>query len=144
MCRIRIGFILIVLTLYVLPCYAEGDLTRVTYGSETKHVIALIGEPTEKIEREAKREVVWYYPTGSIVFSKGRAKSVFIDGISQDRFSQEYLRLTQPAKPDNSKGLNSPVEDILSEILREVPSEGGAETASPSAPGEVKPLDIIR
>lgn len=124
---------------------AEVPLTRITKGATNKDVITLIGAPLEQIEKEIKRQTVWVYPSGSIVFSQGKAISVYTNGNTQDLFSNEYRKSIEPVKPVNNQNISNPVEDILSEILREVPSEAGAEGASGNlAPGEVRPLDVGR
>ena len=125
---------------------AEGDLSRVVRGASTKEIVTLLGAPAESIERETKREVVWYYPAGSVVFSHGTVKSVYIAGSSDDRLSAEYQKSLQDAKPVVASTTSSPVEDILSEILREVPSEAGTDGSGQTAvaPGEVRPLDVGR
>lgn len=119
---------------------AEVGLLRVTQGATGKEVMALIGEPKDRIERETRRETVWIYPTGSVVFKGGKARSVYLNGSTQDRFSDEYRRSVELAKPVPTPEVASPVEDILTEILREVPSEPGADGAA----GDLKPVEIGR
>lgn len=136
----RITLILAV-SMAFLPSFAAAEvgLAQIAQGSTGKEVVALVGEPKERIERETKRELVWIYPTGSVVFVGGKARSVYLNGSSQDRFSEEYRRSVEMAKPVAPKAPSSPVEDILSEILKEVPSDGAADGG---APGDLKPVEI--
>lgn len=118
---------------------AEAGLSNIVQGSTSKEVMALVGEPRERLERETRRELVWIYPTGSVVFVGGRARSVYLNGSSQDRFSEEYKRTVELAKAATPAPPSSPVEDILTEILKEVPSEQGA---GAEAGGDLKPVEI--
>lgn len=51
-----------------------GDLMRkIPQGASIGEVIGLWGEPTEKIEKVLKHEVVWQYPQGAkVVFKNGK------------------------------------------------------------------------
>ena len=122
-----------------IPCLAEGDLSRVPQGATGREVMALMGEPVDRIERETKREQVWYYVSGSIVFMGGKARSIYMNGSNDDRFRIEEQRKMEIRKAAAQATPLNPVEDILSEILREVPSEPGNDGA---APNEVKPLEM--
>ena len=122
-----------------VPCFAEGDLSRVPQGATSREVRALMGDPVDRIERETKREQVWYYASGSIVFMGGKARSIYMNGSNDDRFRIEEQRKMEIRKAAAQATPLNPVEDILSEILREVPSEPGSDGA---APNEVKPLEM--
>ena len=125
--------------------HADNSILRIAKGASSKEVISLLGSPLERIEKEIKRQSVWIYASGKIIFSQGKAVSLFVNGNTQDVFSADYRKNIEPIKPANSNALSNPVEDILSEILREVPSEGGTDaSANNLAPGEVRPLDVGR
>lgn len=138
MMRYLIGSLVALVAFSPQPSSAEVGLARVAQGATGKEVAALMGEPTDRIERETRREQVWIYPAGSVVFVAGKARSVYINGSEQDRFSEEYRRSVELAKPVVQKPISSPVEDILTEILKEVPSETGADGAA----GDMKPVEI--
>lgn len=116
----------------------EADLNRIPQGATSNQVITLVGAPIETIERETKRQKVWYYPSGSVVFIGGRARSVYLKGSEHDKFREEEQKKMEShaAAAAHAKG-PSPVEDILSEILREVPSEAGGDS-------ELKSLEVQR
>ncbi len=125
---------------------AEGALSRVQHGATTRDVQALLGEPVDRIEREVKREQLWIYPSGSIVFVGGKAASVYSGVAAEDILTARTHGTNLAAKAVSREVQASPVENIISEILREVPSEGG-EGASPApalAPGEIRPVDVAR
>ena len=126
--------------------FAEGNIARIRHGATTKEVYTLMGDPVDRIEREIKREQVWIYSSGSVVFVKGKAASVYVEGESSDILSVQYQDAAAAAKPQVQVAPASPVEDIISEILREVPSEGGeaGQSAAALAPGEVRPVDVSR
>lgn len=137
------GILMILLTQSAI---AQGNLARIRHGATTKEVQTLMGDPVDRIEREIKREQLWIYPSGSVVFIKGRATSVFLGEANDDILSVQYQEAVAAAKPAVPAAPASPVEDIISEILREVPSEvGEGAPAGPAlAPGEVRPVDITR
>ncbi len=121
------------------PLVHDGDLSRVPQGATSKDVITIIGAPIDQVERETKRQMVWYYAQGSVVFVGGRARSVYLKGSDNDKFrEEEKKKMETQAIAANAKP-QSPVEDILTEILREVPSEPGSEGAA-----ELKSLEIQR
>ena len=125
---------------------AQGNLARIRHGATTKEVQTLMGDPVDRIEREIKREQLWIYASGSVVFIKGKASSVYLGEASDDILSVQYQDALAAAKPVAQAAPVSPVEDIISEILREVPSEAGdgVATGPALAPGEVRPVDITR
>lgn len=89
-------------------------------------VIALYGEPGEKIEQEVLRQEVWIYPDERrIVFEDGLAKSLVpaipsrINEIEKrDKYGSE-LGSERPSK----QLAQSEVEEILSEIMGEPSGE---------------------
>jgi len=125
---------------------AQGNIARVRHGATTKEVQTLMGDPLDRLEREIKREQVWIYSSGSVVFVKGKAVSVYPEGESSDILSVQYQDAVAAAKPPVQIAPASPVEDIISEILREVPSEGVApgQAAPALAPGEIRPVDVAQ
>jgi hypothetical protein len=143
-----ISILLLILSVLTLSqgASAQGNLARVRQGATTKEVQAFMGDPIDRIEREIKREQLWIYSSGSVVFIKGKAASVYLAGESDDILSLKYQDTIAAAKPPVPAAPASPVENIISEILREVPSEGGeAGQGVPAlAPGEVRPVDIAQ
>jgi hypothetical protein len=117
----------------------QANLARIAYGSSRQQVATIMGQPTERIEKEVKRQTLWIYPTGTVVFSKGRAVSIFLKGSEDDILSDAYKTAMAAAKPTQSAQAVSPVEDIITEILREVPSDGteGGAAAAP-VPAEMR------
>ena len=71
---------LVILSLVVLcapSISSAADLTRrLTPGATLAEVMDQWGEPTEKVEKGIKRQVVWYYPQGAkVVFKDGKVMS---------------------------------------------------------------------
>lgn len=126
-----------------LNAAAEASISRVPQGATSKEVIMLLGAPQEQVERETKRQKVWYYADGSIVFVNGKARSIYPNGSVIDSYieQQEQRREAIKAAPKAS----SSVDDIISEILREVPSESMTDSSASAVPGDAsKPLEIQR
>ena len=116
-------------SLFVLFCvltvgnisYAADFSKKIPTGSSYGDVLAMWGEPSEKVEKSLKREVVWYYPDD--------AKVVFKDGKSRSFQSTKAVRTVEAqieaAKIELSASeaqLSGAARDLVKDIAKEVPS----------------------
>lgn len=112
----------VVLSLSTIPGAIAADLSKkIPAGGSLGDVLASWGEPTEKIEKEVKREVVWYYPEGArVTFKDGRVKSWRApDSIRQkDAEVAAAKALVTPIGEE----LTAETRDLVRDIAREVPS----------------------
>ncbi len=99
-----------------------GDLTRkLTAGSSIGEVVGAWGEPTEKVEKGIKREVVWYYPQGArVVFKDGKVRS-WLPPKELQRAEREKAEQAAAATPASAEFARE-TRDLVRDIAKEVPS----------------------
>ncbi len=117
-----------------------GDLSRkLTPGASLGDVMGLWGEPTEKIEKGVKREVVWYYPQGAkVVFKDGKLKSWRpIDAVVQAEREREAAKAVVAPASDE---VAAETRDLVRDIAKEVPSGPDVPYVEPPAPAGQPPL----
>ncbi|MEY4699901.1 MAG: hypothetical protein RL326_88 [Pseudomonadota bacterium] len=118
-----------------------GDLTRKLHaGATLGDVLGAWGEPTEKVEKAIKREVVWYYPQGAkVVFKDGKVKSWRpIDALVQADKEREAAKLVAAPVGQEVAG---ETRDLVRDIAKEVPSGPDVPYVEPPAvPGGQPPL----
>jgi hypothetical protein len=101
---------------------------------EYHEVLKLWGAPADKREHEIKREDVWIYGGAAVTFKEGKviswskgSQTVSEDGETSDAGLKAARPTPQPTA--------APVQDLLNEILKEVP-----DTDAPAAkPGSAAP-----
>jgi hypothetical protein len=122
---------------------ADGRYPDLQKGSTIGSVFAQWGEPTEKIERELKSQVVWYYPNGAYVLFQGgkviRWRSPV--GGSGQEVARPTPKITAP--PISTLAIDSATRDLVRDIAREVPSSPDSPYTEPPpqppAPVQVAP-----
>lgn len=137
--RILVGALLALATAVAQPALAEKTKPPLQLGASTGQVLTSWGEPTEKIERELKHEVVWNYPQGAFVtFKKGQviayqlAGGQVVDAKSQAR--QIAAQQTVAAAP--TEVIAGTTRDLVRDIAKELPSSPDAPyTEPPPQPG---------
>lgn len=120
-------------------------------GMSVGDVLIRWGDPEDKVEHESRRTVVWDYPDGKVIFLEGRL--VAFPSRTQALDEKLAVRLAKrPAVPqppsDGAQAANQKGDDILSEVLRELPPDDGKPAAPrfggvqapPGQPVVVKPL----
>lgn len=132
--RILAGVLLALAATVVQPALAEKTKPPLQLGATTGQVLTSWGEPTEKIERELKHEVVWNYPQGAFVtFKKGQviayqiAGGQVVDAKSQAR--QIAAQQTVAAAP--TEVIAGATRDLVRDIAKELPSSPDAPYTEP-------------
>ncbi|MDC0358012.1 hypothetical protein OAO01_04280 [Oligoflexia bacterium] len=106
---------------------AEVDLSALEQGMHHSAVLKLLGPPTEKQEKETKREEVWKYEAAEVVFHEGKVISWATNNAELD--AQLILKTKKVASDSDAHVAQKDstdqvaVAEILSEIMREVPSQ---------------------
>ncbi len=123
---------------------AQKRLPPLSNGMNYSDVIAMWGAPESKQERESKRDDIWVYPKGKVFFHEGRVvgwvdKTAIALTLQGQEDSAPKSGLAKPGQ-----GKTEEVEQILNEIMKELPSgeaggSGSAANGSVSPPGEVPP-----
>lgn len=114
--------------LFSRPLFAQtpSQLSQLADGSSSAEVIAALGEPTERVEKEAKRDEIWRYPNAIVRFHEGVVVAVTNkSGEPQNVPPTPAAHVSERAKTGGKQ-----VEELISEILREVPTDN-----SPAGPG---------
>lgn len=120
-----------------------GDLTRkLQAGATLGEVLGSWGEPTEKVERGVKREVVWYYPQGAkVVFKDGKLKSWRpIDSIAQSDKEREAAKFVVAPTGQEVAG---ETRDLVRDIAKEVPSGPDVPYVEPAVPAQAGQPPLI-
>jgi hypothetical protein len=130
-------------TIVGLAVLARADVTQsesltreIPPGSTLGQVLGLWGEPTEKVDKSVKGEVIWYYPDGAkVVFRQGRVSSWRPTSalIAQKK---QFLASQLPATPVTAQ-LSQETRDLVRDIAKEVPS--GPDVPVPDAPPAAAP-----
>jgi hypothetical protein len=119
------GLLAVVSCHYAATVSAE-KLPLLRAGVSPEEVAKSWGAPTEKVERETKRESVWYYARSTAYFAEGKLVRWTVQG---EQGLEEYPEVE--AKPVQAAASNAQqdglpqenVDDLLSEIMKDVPSE---------------------
>lgn len=101
---------------------AAADLSKkIPVGGSIGDVLGTWGEPSEKVEKEIKREVIWHYSEGArVTFKDGRVKS-WRAPESVRRKEAEIAAAKAVATPIGGE-LTAETRDLVRDIAREVPS----------------------
>jgi hypothetical protein len=127
---------LAILSLFVVltpDISVAGDLTRkLNAGATLGDVLGAWGEPTDKVEKSIKREVVWYYPQGAkVVFKDGKVKAWRpIDALVQADKEREAAKLVAAPAGQEVAG---ETRDLVRDIAKEVPSGPDSPYVEPPA-----------
>lgn len=122
--------------------YGADYAKPIPAGASFADVMALWGEPVEKVEEGVLRQTIWYYRDGArVTFKDGRARSfrysrTFIaaqrerakaaDGLLGDVVGSEQVRV--------EKGeVNSEAMNIIKDIAKDVPSQPDSPYVEPPA-----------
>jgi hypothetical protein len=113
---------------------ADGRFPDLKNGNTIGQVFQLWGDPKEKIERELKGQVVWYYPNGAYVLFQGgkviRWRSPSSGSMAEAQPAPKATVATVP-----TLAVDSATRDLVRDIAREVPSSPDAPyTEPPPAP----------
>jgi hypothetical protein len=116
---------------------AEGgfavDLNRkLNTGATIGEVLGTWGEPTEKVEKDLKHEVVWYYPQGAkVVFKNGKVSSWRPPASVLEAQAEKAAAVV--ATP-MSEQVAKETQDLVRDIAKEVPSAPDAPYVEPPQP----------
>ncbi len=130
----------------ILVCSAErsfaGDLMRkIPQGASIGEVIGLWGEPTEKIEKSLKHEVVWQYPQGAkVVFKNGRV-AAWMPPASVVQAQAEKAAAAVVSTPV-SEQVARETQDLVRDIAKEVPSGPDVPYVEPPQPPSQPPAIV--
>lgn len=109
---------------------------RIAVGASLREVLAAWGEPSERVVRGVKQELVWNYKSGAqVVFKHGKVSS-FRTGEVGHQPQVKKVTVEQPVKNVAPEADDS--KDILRDIVREIPS-GPDGPASGGAPPSSDP-----
>ena len=119
------------------PAYADRILPPLASGMGYHEVIARWGEPIERQEQETKRADVWTYQKGMRVFFSQGKVIAWSGAEKQDAMNLDSQSERSDAlKPKNDARKSGSVDDLLSEILKDIPSlDDGPDGGSPGRPG---------
>jgi hypothetical protein len=115
-----------------------GDLMRkIPQGASIGEVIGLWGEPTEKIEKVLKHEVVWQYPQGAkVVFKNGKVAAwIPPASVVQAQAEKAAAVVSTPV----SEQVARETQDLVRDIAKEVPSGPDVPYVEPPQPPSQPP-----
>lgn len=116
------------------PKYRE-----VKQGSSLNDVLAAWGEPSERIQRSVKRELVWRYSNGAnVVFKDGKVTSFKLAPNTEPERAKKRKAIVTPARGE--QGDQSASRDVLRDIVREIPSGADAPYSEPAAGADTSGL----
>jgi len=124
-----------------LPAFA-ADSPALRTGISMGEVLARWGAPVERIEKESRRRELWGYPKGTVTFHEGSVvdfpgavqdvasplKGGFSNTISNSKIkrSNGQAQGSQVLAPQegelNSEAPTTSSSDVISDVLREIPS----------------------
>ena len=151
---LKLGAVLATLLLSSpLSVIAEKKLPPLQTGMTYSEVVGAWGAPEDRDEREIKRQNVWYYKSAQVVFEEGRVQAWEYRNNSDGTKSatggvgpaHESVKSTpKPAVPTTEKSEHSEIDDLLGEIMKDVPSEpdstGGGNNYPTTMPPPIQPL----
>ena len=139
---ISIGLLAALLATIPRQAGAERRAAHVETGSTRREVIALRGEPAERIERETKRTETWIYPGDEIVFSGDRVVEVREAPVAPEPAAEPTLPSVTIKGPSrhpstaSAPGKQVDIGALLAEVSKATPQEGeGGPNAPRSRPG---------
>jgi hypothetical protein len=119
-------------------CYGDGRYPELSNGNTIGQVVTLWGDPKEKIERELKGQVVWYYPHGAyVLFQRGKVIRWRSPSGGSMAAAQPTPKMT--VAPVSTSAIDSATRDLVRDIAREIPSSPDAPYAEPPPPPPVQP-----
>jgi hypothetical protein len=121
------------------PVFA-ADLTRkLPTGASIGEVYGIWGEPTEKVEKGLKHEVVWHYPQGArVTFKNGKVSSWRPpDSVVEARAEKAAAAVV--ATP-MSEQVAKETQDLVRDIAKEIPSAPDAPYVEPPQPAGQPPV----
>jgi hypothetical protein len=128
--------------LVLSSAHAERKFTPLENGMAYQDVLRVWGEPAEREEQESKRGDVWTYPGNVKVFFK-EGKVIAWSGIENPAPNKAELKELKEARaPGRAEASGKSVDDLLSEILNEVPDLGEG-SGSGSQAGGPSPLSGV-
>ncbi len=111
-------------------------------GMAFHEVVYLWGSPAEKSERETKREDLWRYPQGEVLFREGVVVSWKAQMLSTELLEAKM----RPVTPPKRNSLESEqFDELLNEIMRELPDEPagpGSGNSATTPPGPSNPAAV--
>jgi len=137
--------------LAVRELYAERRLPMLELGMTHAELIKLWGAPEEKIEYETKREELWNYSVGAVRFRAGKVvwwkqgQQVY-DAAHRHTTGDERDLIAAAADKQGTgtgTGEDVEVEEILNEIMKEVPAKGSS-AAKPKAVDKNANVEMIK
>lgn len=125
MAAVRYIILFLALTvLLVQSVKAEAHYdAMISEGMTFAEVVRLLGAPSEKVERETKRENIWKYSDREVFFQEGRVVSVKLSEAAAAAAVGDPLDDDLSTYSDQELDENVAVEEILSEIMRVAPQE---------------------
>jgi hypothetical protein len=109
--------------------HAQTLSKKIPAGATYGEVLSLWGEPSDKVEKEVKGQVVWYYPDGAkVVFKEGKVRSWRpTKALLAQQNDQQVSKI-----PPTPAVLSGETRDLVRDIAKEVPS--GPDVPMPDAP----------
>lgn len=135
----------LLLGLCLLAFPAGAAPQQLKHGMGYQQVIALLGEPQERVERETLRQDIWRYQGGQVFFSNGRLVAWTVAGAAPSgepvageiRDSSPTLKAPKPS----SKIEVAKYENLLTEILDSLPDDGSS--AKDGIEGGISPISPV-
>lgn len=101
--------------------FADRRMNELTEGMNYNQVLRVLGEPTEKIDKETKREDVWLYGLNELVFAEGKLVA-WKEAGTKKAIGANPANLGADAQ-DGVSGEDVALEDILTDIVSETKEE---------------------
>jgi hypothetical protein len=106
-------------------------------GASLRQVLAVWGEPEERVVRGVKQELVWNYQGGArVVFKNGKVSSLRT-GEADRQAQAKKAAEAEPVKKVSADSEES--RDILRDIVREIPSGPDGPSSGGAAPPSSDP-----
>lgn len=105
---------------------------EIPIGASMGEVLELWGHPDEKVVKEVRKEVVWYYPDkGIVVFRDG----VVLRWAYPSKYREVLENGNKPSTP--SPQLDKEAESLVRDMAEAVRGTGGASDSNVTSPGLV-------
>lgn len=145
----QVSLLALVFMAQVEVARADGRYPDLKNGNTIGEVFQLWGEPKEKIARELKEQVVWYYPNGSyVLFQGGKVIRWRSPSGGSVVGAQPIPKATVAAAP--TLPVDSATRDLVRDIAREIPSSPDQPYTEPppappmqSAPGGFDQQQVV-
>ncbi len=128
-------FSLLISFVLVNNAWTAQKFPPLTPGMAYPEVLASWGEPIDRQEHEAKRQDIWIYKGDiKVVFSQGKVVAWTGQPQVESQAGESEVLDESSGKPARDSADSKSVDDLLTEILKDVPSADDAPGSGGSNP----------